>query len=466
MKPSVLAAVVVVVALVIGGGAFAALRVFGGGGGYRSPDAVASALDKAIADKNLLTLADLVAPSERSMADSWGSALQDDSTDSEFDFQKLIGADALEEYVSAISVNSSRIEYKIDEEHDDLAVIDVTSWTLDGALAPGLVSDMKQNYEEAKGSALTTREQQAFDEMDLSRASFDGDVVDNLDGISLRLVVVRENDRWYLSVLMSAGEMLYREVAATADLTDDMHMPVPDYGANFDESGGQSSAEGAVETVVKRIDVERTLQAGGWTNPVGALSLIDRAGIAGLLSFPERRAALVYGPAFNLCAANPEMQGCGDDELTQKQLSITWALDSEEVNGKRVVGAGTTSYVYSESESSDDTTSVSFSGTNVLVKRGSSDEVTKVDLARGIDNPERIGVVSVEEDGKWVVSLGDTFANLLALKADSSSAQQVGQDGSGDDSSDHGVWTLLRDTPPYAAWTLIGNNATEAARQE
>ncbi len=437
MKPGVLAAVVVVVALVLGGGAFAALRTFGGGG-YASPDAAASALDKAIAEKNVLGLAGLIAPSELSVSDAARAAYDDDAPSTGFDPDKMVGPDELKEYNAAITVASSKMTYTVVEEHDDLAVINISSWNLDARIDPGLASTLEQNYQQAKGEALTDEERAFFENLDLSDASFDGDVVDEMDGVPLRLVTVREDGRWYISLSMSMMEALYQEATRNGDDSD---LSQPDYAADFGSAPGADSPEEAVESFGEGV--------------LNARSISDVAGtdVAGVLTLPERRLAMVYAPVLSSVWN-------GGDSLGD-HLEISWDLTSQDVDGTRVVSPGSTTVTFTEDpDDEDDTTTIRFNGTAFAAENSWSGSTLTMDVGQGLTNPERIGLVTVKERGAWYLSLGDSVSNFLALRADSASVTSSVHELTGNYLDDEQV-NVIEDVPQLGAFVVIFANVLE-----
>ncbi len=437
MKPGVLAAVVVVVALVLGGGAFAALRTFGGGG-YASPDAAASALDKAIAEKNVLGLAGLIAPSELSVSDAARAAYDDDAPSTGFDPDKMVGPDELKEYNAAITVASSKMTYTVVEEHDDLAVINISSWNLDARIDPGLASTLEQNYQQAKGEPLTEDEKQFFDDLDLSDASFNGDVVDEMDGVPLRLVSVREGGHWYISPSMSLAENFYQQAVQHGETEG---LSRPDYATDFAAAAGADSPEKAVEDFGDGVLAARSM------------SDLASARVAGLLTLPERRLAMVYAPIFS--------SSWNGDESLGDHLSFAWSLTSQDVDGTRVVTPGSTTVTFTEDpDYPKDTTTILFNGAGFAATNSWSGSTLTMDLGKGLTNPERIGLVTVKEGGKWYLALGDSVSNFLALRADSASVTSSVHELTGNYLDDEQV-NVIEDVPQLGAFVVIFANVID-----
>lgn len=422
-KVAIIAGSAVAALVVVAGGALAVGALMGGGGKNSAQD-VASAFDEGIANNNLISLYTLIAPSERDTV----IPLKDLSTKG-FDAEELFGSSALADYASAITVNSSQMTYTVTNQSADIATIDITDWQIDATVNAGEFSDsLRTRYMKAtSATSLTDAEEDLFTSIaDEGEENITEDLVDS-DNV-MRLVAVKEKGDWYLSPSMSMAE---------AELAASWSPKTPDYTAAYTDMKGATSPEAAVQELVEAARVSS--------------NTATDAAVLSLLPLPERRVAAVYGDAL-------EQVDDGASALsdTANDLMIHWDLKSTTVDGGAIVSLGATSIDVDDAV-------ISFDGAKMTVS--ADGRSVETDLGRGLENPERIGVFTVKEDGTWRVSMSGTALNLFTLHASDDALAEaitgisdlIAQlDGDTDEIRDFEA--IAERIPPVGALTVVGWN--------
>ena len=391
-------AAVLAVVLAVGGGTFA-VYTYLTQRGAASPDEVMSTVSQAIADKDIISMFKMVSPSEIDTVADSADAIRDGGSDSRKGSSKadpgaLLSKDAINNYLEALDVSTSDMTYTVDQKSDDLAVATISSWHLDVRVDQSLADTLRTRYQSAKGSSLTDDEEEFFSDLDFSDLSYDGDVADDFrDDIPLEIVMIKEDGRWFISPLMTSAQWNYRD---RAQWDDDVE--APNYEADFSSVKGADSPEAAVQNLTEAIlDARRP-------------SDMLEDNVTGLLSLPERRLAMVYGPVM-----------VGDDrkfsERASENVKIDWDLTSTDIGGGQAVVQPGNSKITLNPDDEDEKITFEFKGNTMKVTTPASENNTEsVDFTRQLKDPDRLGVVVEKSDGTWHVSSSGTIVNIFNLR--------------------------------------------------
>ena len=396
-------AAVLAAVLAVGGGAFA-VYTYLTQRGAASPDEVMSTVSQAIVDKDIISMFKMVSPSEIDTVADSADAIRDGGSDSRKGSSKadpgaLLSKDAINNYLEALDVSSSEMTYSVDQKSDDLAIATISSWHLDVSVDQSLADTLRTRYQSAKGSSLTDDEEEFFSNLDFSDLSYDGDFAEdfsedfNNEGIPLEIVMIKEDGRWYISPLLTSAQWSYQ----TQTKWDD-DVESPNYDADFDSVKGADSPEAAVQNLTEAIlDARRPSD------------MLDDS-VTGLLSLPERRLAMVYGPVM-----------IGDDakfsERTSENVKIDWDLTSTDIGGGQSVVQPGNSTITLNPDDDDEKITFEFEGNTMKVTTPASDNNTaSVDFTRQLEDPDRLGVVVEKSDGTWHVSSSGTIVNIFSLR--------------------------------------------------
>ena len=396
-------AAVLAAVLAVGGGAFA-VYTYLTQRGAASPDEVMSTVSQAIVDKDIISMFKMVSPSEIDTVADSADAIRDGGSDSRKGSSKadpgaLLSKDAINNYLEALDVSSSEMTYSVDQKSDDLAIATISSWHLDVSVDQSLADTLRTRYQSAKGSSLTDDEEEFFSNLDFSDLSYDGDFAEdfsedfNNEGIPLEIVMIKEDGRWYISPLLTSAQWSYQ----TQTKWDD-DVESPNYDADFDSVKGADSPEAAVQNLTEAIlDARRP-------------SDMLEDNVTGLLSLPERRLAMVYGPVM-----------IGDDakfsERASENVKIDWDLTSTDIGGGQSVVQPGNSTITLNPDDDDEKITFEFEGNTMKVTTPASDNNTaSVDFTRQLEDPDRLGVVVEKSDGTWHVSSSGTIVNIFSLR--------------------------------------------------
>ena len=396
-------AAVLAAVLAVGGGAFA-VYTYLTQRGAASPDEVMSTVSQAIVDKDIISMFKMVSPSEIDTVADSADAIRDGGSDSRKGSSKadpgaLLSKDAINNYLEALDVSSSEMTYSVDQKSDDLAIATISSWHLDVSVDQSLADTLRTRYQSAKGSSLTDDEEEFFSNLDFSDLSYDGDFAEdfsedfNNEGIPLEIVMIKEDGRWYISPLLTSAQWSYQ----TQTKWDD-DVESPNYDADFDSVEGADSPEAAVQNLTEAIlDARRPSD------------MLDDS-VTGLLSLPERRLAMVYGPVM-----------IGDDakfsERASENVKIDWDLTSTDIGGGQSVVQPGNSTITLNPDDDDEKITFEFEGNTMKVTTPASDNNTaSVDFTRQLEDPDRLGVVVEKSDGTWHVSSSGTIVNIFSLR--------------------------------------------------
>lgn len=397
--------VVIVVVISVGGGAYAIYAHFYQRGAS-SPEAVVDSISRAIPSKDITTVFKMLSPSEVDTISESADAVKNAGSGKSKSKSKskvggrsaepdsLFSAEAINQYLDAISVTSSTMTYDVDHKSGDLAVVKISSWKLNVDVGQNLASTLRTRYQKVKGSSLSRDEGRYFDDLDFSGAKFKGDVTKSLsDSFPLEIVVVRESGRWYASPLMTLAQWSYQNRVKL-----NSEIGAPDYSANFNEAEGAKSAQQAVEQLTEAVLSAR--------RPSDFL----KPEVTNLIALPERRLAMVYGPTL-----------IDDDSRYSEPLSrrvrIDWSLESSDIGDSRTVVRPGNSKIVLDSGDENNEVTLEFKGGEVDVTTSADQNNTgSADFARELANPERLGVVVDSVEGTWHVSTSKTIVNIFSLK--------------------------------------------------
>jgi len=378
-------AAVVLVGGGVGGAALVAHAMQRGAG---SAQDVVTRLDAAVRDKKALELGKLVSPAELRPFMEDLTALGKDSgldqlhSSSSVPFGKL-DTESLDELLDSITIRSSTMDFSVSEKSSTIAVATVNSWKLDASVDKAALVDAAVHAQERAGAKDTdgvrTRLQDALKDRKLS---YHGDVAAEGKGSSrLLLGLVKEDGRWYLSPAVTAAETAYR----ASD--PDPSAPQPAYGADVEGAAGADSATGAVTSLVEKL------------SSVSSPSQLLEPGFASLLSLPERRLLMIYGPTLG--------DGSSPDAGSSQLFEAEWKLSEHRVNDElAIVNPGSSVLTLD----GDSTRQLRFDGARLTLGD------TSIDAGRLLADPERLGVAAVRENGTWHVSVLDTLTNLFTLR--------------------------------------------------
>lgn len=432
-KPMALIAMIVVAALVvIGGGAFALTRVFAFSGGYATPDDLAESIETAVETNSLVSLANALPPSEIAAAMTWQ---RDYEADGRADWSKMTSPEALEDYINEINIDVTRIDSKVAKKSDSLAVITLSDWDGHMYMKLELVEKLRERYEEAKGTALTSNEQDFFDTLkeELTyTSSLSTDMLNAFPDREIRLVAVNEGGRWYVSPSMTAAEYNFR-----SDYDGDSE---PNYGADFDDVEGASSPEEAVSGMVD--------------------ALFDGASMGSkefyrFLDLPERRIAAVYGQSGQL-----PISSRSSGRSTDPGVQVDWGLSSTKVSGGAVVNFGTTSITAGAFTLRFNGDTLTYSYPTFGFGASSGTNTHTVRYTEGLVNPERLGIFTVKDSSGWHVSYVRTYGNLALLAATDDAVDEAvsgfaSLGGRGVDLPTGELRDLAHSVKPVGAWVVI-----------
>lgn len=396
-KPRTLIAAIVVLVLVLAGVGAGAYRMLIQGGAS-SPDKVATKVNDAIKDKDLLGLLTMMSPAEREeltrVSDSAKKTLTaaaGDKTDS------VVNTDALSDYLSHVDITDSTMTSHTTELSDNLARITITSWTFSGTVhSADLVKDVATRWEKARGGKMTSQEREALDSLteealDKGDATFSGDIIENVNHSQpVNVMAVKEGRRWYLSPAMSVAEMMYQDQADS--------MKAPNYSADYEHMEGGDSPTAAVDTFVKNV-----WHASSWNDLLSPQNL-------GLLPAAERRLAAVYGPSLT--------SEFGDWEPLSSMVSLDYTLEDNKVDGVKVVTATRLTFHPLDSDAT-------WQYDKPISRFTSSDSKVTLDMTKYVTDPNALGIGMVKEDGSWRVSPADTIGVLASVEATDSAQSAV-----------------------------------------
>lgn len=393
--------VVIVAVIAVGGGTYAIYAHFYQRGAS-SPEAVIDSISRAIPSKDITTVFKMLSPGEVDTISESADAVKNAGSGKSKSKvggrsagpDSLFSAEAINQYLDAISVTSSTMTYDVDHKSDDLAVVKISSWKLNVDVGQNLASTLRTRYQKFKGSSLSRDEGRYFDDLDFSGAKFKGDVAKSLsDSFPLEIVVVRESGRWYASPLMTLAQWSYQNRVKLNSEID-----APDYLANFSEAEGAKTAQQAVEQLTEAVLSAR--------RPSDLL----KPEVTNLIALPERRLAMVYGPTL-----------IDDDSRYSEPLSrrvrIDWSLESSDIGDSRTVVRPGNSKIVLDSGDENNEVTLELKGGEVDVTTSADQNNTgSADFARELANPERLGVVVDSVEGTWHVSTSKTIVNIFSLK--------------------------------------------------
>jgi hypothetical protein len=204
--------------LAIAIGAFLFLRP--SGGGSATSEAAAERLLRQIEDRDLVGIYQSFAPSERELLAELTSALEANSASGGVDLEQ-IGRDLAE----ALQVDVADVTFDVTESNEDYAIATMTSGlitvTWDRAQLVGIAAEQLHRFSDdqvlSQDQYATIldgeygrwfEEQEAQEAIEIQPAIPEANAEEGRIPVSVGLV--RENGRWYVSPLMTAGEFAYQ----------------------------------------------------------------------------------------------------------------------------------------------------------------------------------------------------------------------------------------------------------------
>ncbi|MDR2257415.1 MAG: hypothetical protein LBE25_15665 [Arthrobacter sp.] len=376
------------------GGTAVALVAAGFGGfalvaqaSQRGADSASSAierLDKGFREKNLTELAKLVSPSEaRPFFENFkalglDSGLDKLASNSKVPFGEM-DTEGLKQVLDSITIETSQMDFTVSEKSSTIALAELTSWKLKATVNKDAFVDAVINLQERAGVKDTAKMRtELSDSMKDADLSYDGDVVSESND-KLSIALVKESDRWYFSPIMTAAEAAYQASGSEKS---------PSYDADVEGAAGKASGTEAVQALLDRLS--------SLSGPDDLLS----DDMVSLLSMPERRALMVYGPALRGDSST------GGDAGRSEYFKAEWRLTEHRVSDDLViVGPGTSTITLN----GDSSQQITFDGAKVTANGKT------VDFGRALTDPSRLGIAAVRENGTWHVALMETGTNLVTL---------------------------------------------------
>ncbi|QWW19635.1 hypothetical protein I6B53_00355 [Schaalia sp. 19OD2882] len=376
-RTAAIIAVIVVIALVLVLGlGYLFIRVFSGSNGAASPEELHEKLTTIISNKDLAALGGQISPAEIAEMDSLTKAVASEPSKAS---GPLLDQETLKGMADAITISNNKMEWSVAEKNDNLAVLQVDSWSADVTVDPKFVDVMQKRYEESMGRALSSNETEIFDRMRESiteDGTHSGDVLNGNPGP--RVIAVNEGGRWYVSGAMTMAESMLMLGGGS-----------PNYAADLSGVGAESP-EAAVTAAWEAMNSATTMD-----------EMVTKVGQ--YLPLTERRLAAVYGS-----------MASGSNPLTSTgAMNADLKLSSTQVDGGAVVSMGDS--VITVGEGNRKQTITFTKGSALSVKAG--EFTLDLDYGRSLTNPERIGLFTVKQDGKWYVSLSGTISNFASLRA-------------------------------------------------
>ena len=388
--------------------------------GADSAKSAAERIEKAISGKNAMEMAKLLSPSEMAPFAEMNTAMSKDSGLDEMakadggDISPEAQLEMFQAILDSFDLKKSDMEYTVTEKSATFATMELSSWNLDvKADRQKLAKAIEDGYKRSTGKDAPKEMSESITKDPPSdKDEFNGNVIEKA-GSKFSIALVKEDDRWYISPLMSMAD------AAIATMGDSMKKGEPNYAADPSAVEGASSPTQAVQDLTNSLTTAS--DPGDFMKP----EVLSR------LSLPERRLMMVYGPA--LMGDSKESSSTGE-----KNFNIDWQLGEHKINDDLVVVNPSKTSITFDGNSDQ---KVSFDGAKLNI----SGMDKPVDLGALLSNPDRVGITTVKENGTWRVSTLGTLTNLTTLRANdeglkegeklfadlSKSSPELGQDWNG-----------------------------------
>ena len=390
--------VVLVILLGLGIGAyFFVQNMFRGGAG--SPEAASDKILESIESKDLIGLAGMVPPDEREPMQRLQEHFEDKFE--EFGIEDALdkvgrGEEANEDEftLDGVDVSFEGVKPEITEIDDNTALIKYTEGEVRVVVDPAATNGLLRSALEAAGDEDEEKIDETTDLAELGP-----------DGSALTLVATQRDGRWYVSPVYSIVEMVSESEGYAR-------------GTMPDSAGGSDSPDEAARAMVEALP---KVVSEGSVEP-----------LAGSLSVHEGGLLYLYGDMF-------------DDALSAmagEELDITDVRFTEgDKDGDRATAV--VDNITIESEYGDEITLTK----DCIKGESESDSFCLNGSGYSIEpSPYMVGglkelsLTTVKEDGKWRVSLGETFTDWAIKWTDSLNREQAlallsltsGEDATGD----------------------------------
>ncbi|MGO3151560.1 MAG: hypothetical protein ACTIJJ_02915 [Galactobacter sp.] len=370
-------------------------------GGASSPAKAAAALERNVADKDVMALASQVAPSEYApYAQNFAALLKDSGLHKAItgkeDRDPVSALSSADDILDAVDVKRSKLNSKVSHQGKHLAAVDVTSWDLDFAVNREAMEKALKKVGKQQGADSVESMLQDLRDASDEDLKHSGDIIEKDQ--PLRLVMVKEESGWYLSPVLTGIES--SRLADVADDADGTSAPEPDWDADPTTSKGASSPDKAFSDLIDNLLDAKSVKD-LYADPV-----VSR------LALPERRSLMLYRPFLDQAAAGADSSDMGGMGRIGSMVSLDWGLKSHQVKDDlAIVSMGSTKL------SIPMLGSMEFDGAKLSLPQSAGGPSGPIDFGVGLENPDRFGVAAVKDQGGWRVSLMDTVLNYTTLKA-------------------------------------------------
>ncbi|WP_460578311.1 variant leucine-rich repeat-containing protein [Glaciibacter psychrotolerans] len=397
-KPWIIGGAIALVVLLAGGGAWAYAGIFSKLGGASSPQAAVSKLLNGAAELDMLSIYGSLSPAEvgsfKAAVEKLGTLESENEDGTQIDYQKT-----LERAMKSMSVSMTDLEFDTEEIAEGIATVALTAGELRvDADADALLDTM---FEAVRPQLVAQYESFGYDsdaidlELERTRASAADDLTEVLPysltakevsdelGRDFTLVTVNEGGSWYVSPLLSLGEMAFQQrgdnakrgklVAASA---------VENYATPEEAVGGLATA------------VAKFVQTGRSTSLAAALPLA------------ERRFVSLYGETWGAGINGSTTVDIGDVDVSAVESGGVARIELDNLS------------VYGNSGSGQ--WQVDLSGICAVADFGYSDSRGCLDDIPVLDKlgASDIRLIAVKEGSGWFVSPLRTASDIAAIAAE------------------------------------------------
>ena len=390
--------VVLVILLGLGIGAyFFVQNMFRGGAG--SPEAASDKLLESIESKDLVGLAGMVPPDEREPLQRLQEHLEDkfDEFGIEVALEKVGRGEEVNEdefTLDGVDVSFEGVKPEITEIDDNTALIKYTEGEVRVVVDPAATNGQLRSVLEATGDEDEEKIDETTDLAELGP-----------DGSALTLVATQRDGRWYVSPVYSIVEMVSESEGYAR-------------GTVPDSAGGSDSPDEAARAMVEALP---KVVSEGSVEP-----------LAGSLSVHEGGLLYLYGEMFD-----DALSAMAGEELDISDVRFT----EGEKDGDRATAV--VENIKIESEYGDEITLTKdcIKGereSDSFCLNGSGYSIEPAPSMLG--GLKELSLTTVKEDGKWRVSMGETFTDWAIKWTDSLNREQAlallsltsGEDATGD----------------------------------
>lgn len=380
--------------VVVAGGAFAAVQLTGGSasGGAPDPESAVDSMLAALEDNDIVGMIDAMAPGEREV-------MQDSLNDYVDELTRLgvLSDDTDLKKVPGFTVDFEGMQYAVDERNDRVSLVEITG---------GDVTFSTQLAELPLGDVITDRIGGDYPE-DAENETVDiGEALASGDGDPLRIGVIDDDGRWYVSFFYTVAELAASD--AGYEMPED---PIP--------ADGAGSPEEAVVEMVQAIaasDVTRVIEL---MPPDEMAALHDYGEI-----LVEQAEGGEIGEAMGAEDLSLEIdeyefdttEVTGGTKVLPTRLVATLSAEGDTVTIEATKQEGACLEYAVTGPDIDESDTVCAEDLRDPIEEDGELPPDLVDLAvRQVEQLAEIGVVTVEVDGKWYVSPLRTSNDLFLL---------------------------------------------------